>query len=157
MDNSFATNHSPSNNTTNPPTAVSAPWAIPPDQRQLFDAYLKQKSEFAAYLHEQKREVRIKAAGQDFFNRRSTLIVRRADPNKYAPVEDVLAYVDIYGMKVKLDPDAKKHTVTDSEIAAFVALEEEGILSKEITLEMVANKMELMKRAKESKSQSSNE
>ena len=122
---------------------------LPPQDYAEFVNFKKREEEMNDYQAMKRVEGRKKAAGADFFSRRQTLVMRRADVTVIAPDEEVLAYVDIHALKKTLEiangtyEDKKtKIIVTDADIKAFRDLEEEGHYFKDITLEMVEGRVE---------------
>lgn len=97
---------------------------------------------------------RKKTAGQNFFVRRQALVLRRVNQEEIAPDNHVLAFDSVYTLK-KEDHEAKgtfeekmKIPVSEEEIQAFLALEEEGVHYEEIRLAQVQEKVARNKEAK---------
>ncbi|PLX98406.1 MAG: hypothetical protein C0623_12075 [Desulfuromonas sp.] len=114
-----------------------------------FINFKKRERELNDYQAEQRIKGRKDDAGPDFFARRQTLVMRRADVEELAPDDDVLAYVDIHALKkAKMIADdtyedkKTKIIVSDEEIKAFRDLENEDHYFKDITLEMVNARVE---------------
>lgn len=120
---------------------------LPPEQYEAFINYQRDRPEYEAYKTADRLVGRKKAAGQNFFVRRQSLVLRRVNQEDVAPDEDVLAYEDIYRLKRarheadRTYEEKMKIPVTDEEINAFRGLEEEGHFYKDITLEMIEAKM----------------
>lgn len=124
---------------------------LPLEDYEKFISFKKREAEFEDYKANQRSEGRKKEAGQDFFTKRDSLIVRRAKvqglDQDLAPDEDVLAFNDIHKLKKAKEEEAgtyqerMKIHVSDEEIEAFRKLEGEGYYFKDITLDMIERQL----------------
>jgi hypothetical protein len=116
-----------------------------------FVRVMLREPEVDAYQTQQRLEQRKKDAGQDFFNRKDALILRRVKAkkreNEFCSEDEVLAFVDIHKMKKAKEvedgtyQEKMRIEVSDEDIAAFLELEGEGHFYKDISLEMISTKV----------------
>lgn len=93
---------------------------------------LRQEEE--ALKEERKKE------SKRFIPTRNTLVLRRTkNHEKIAPTRDVLDYLKVYDLKAPTTEEGKKTKVSDDEIAAYQALEAEGV--QNITVEMISGRV----------------
>jgi hypothetical protein len=122
--------------------------SLSPKDYAEFINFKKREDELNEYQTKQRLEGRKKDAGQDFFGRKSSLILRRVKEQdreaEFATDDEALAYVDIHKMKKArevangtYEEKKTKILVTDAEINAFVTLEAEGNYYEDISLEML--------------------
>lgn len=104
-------------------------------------------------LKQEKRiwdlKAKAEALGNDYASRRNTLILRRANKlyPDLVPMEDVIAYSDIYKMRDSVTAKGKKVSVSEEEIEVYHQLEASG---KPITLAAI---MEITKNSSGSDSE----
>jgi hypothetical protein len=122
------------------------------DQKwENFVRVMLREPEVDAYQNQQRLEQRKKDAGQDFFNRKDALILRRVKAkkreNEFCTEDEVLAFVDIHKMKKAKEVEGGTYQekmrieVSDEDIAAFLELEGGGRFYKDISLEMISTKV----------------
>jgi len=150
-------------NTFNEAHYANLKTTLPPADYEAFISFKKREKEMDEFKAQQRLEQRKKDAGQDYYNRKDTLIVREVRKqnreHEFVTADKVFAFCDVHKMKKN---EAKKNgtyskgdkfEVSDQEIEAFTSLEEQGQFYKDITLEMVEKKVEEIKAAEEESKQ----
>jgi hypothetical protein len=125
--------------------------SLPAPDYEAFISFKKREKEMDEFKTQQRLEQRKKDAGQDFFNRKDALILRRVKAkkreNEFCTEDEVLAFVDIHKMKKAKEvedgtyQEKMRIEVSDEDIAAFLELEGEGHFYKDISLEMISTKV----------------
>lgn len=139
------------NNTFNEAQYANLKSSLPAADYEEFISFKKREKEMDEYKAQQRRDQRKKDVGQDYYNRKDTLIlreVRKQDrEHEFVTDDKVFAFCDIHKMKKACEEEkgtykkGDKIEVSDSEISAFIVLEEEGRFYKDITLEMIEAKI----------------
>jgi len=94
-------------------------------------------------LRQRRVEDRVKALGNNKAVLRQRLVVRRADLQKYAPDEDLVAYTAVHKLKNPSADSKQKIPVSDNEIVAYKVLDPD--FNKTVTLAEVMDKVAELK------------